>query len=218
MLHLARDAAKNFGFDAIRFDPMRILRMHGYREFATVRPRVRDAAVAMATLAEQVLQPVAVIRCLRFHHAGTGVLVFESNVLLHCDAFERYLRQCDEVVVFVLSAGVAFDERIAQFVTDSQPVNALFLNTAGWLGVEMMTRQLADSIKAAARDEGLRVTRRMGPGYSYRVNGVSCAWDLLQQRELFALLDEPGLTVKLLDSGGMQPQMSRSGLFGLRSN
>ena len=216
LLHLARGGATSFDFDAIPIDPMRILRMHGYRDFATVRRRVRDVAVAMAEAASRILQPSAGIRCLPFHRADTGVLVFDDGVLFRCDAFERYLRDCDEAVLFVLSAGAVFDEQIAHFMDDSQPVHALFLNTAGWLCVEMMTRQLANAFKLAAQDESLRLTRRLGPGYSYRVNGVSCSWELQQQRELFALLGEPRLAVNLLESGGMQPQMSRSGLFGLR--
>ncbi len=217
LLDAARSTAAGFDFDAVRIDPVRILRMHGYQDLAKVRPRVRDAAVKMADVAGRILQPAAALRCLPFHRAGTGVLVFADGVLFRCDAFERYLRNCDEAVVFVLSAGIVFDEQIAQFMDDSQPVNALFLNTAGWLCVEMLTRQLANTIKSAALDEDLQLTRRMGPGYSYRVNGISCSWELLQQRELFALLGAPRLAVSLLDSGGMQPQMSRSGLFGLRS-
>ena len=215
LLRAARSAAADFNVEPIRIDPARILRMHGYREFAAVRPRVREVAIAMANAADQVLQPSVKVRCLPFHRSDTGALVFDAGVRLQCAAFQRYLRDCNEAVLFVLSAGAALDEQISCFMHDSQPLDALFLNTAGWLCVEMMTRQLANTIKSAALDEAMRLTRRLGPGYSYRVDGVTCAWDLQQQRELFALIGEPQLAVTLLDSGGMQPQMSRSGLFGL---
>lgn len=216
ILEQSRNCAAGFEFAPITIDPGRILRIHGYRDASKVRRRVRDIAVAMSRAMNELFAPAVALRRLTFWRAGVGTLKFENDVLLRCLAFEKYLRDCDEAVLFVLSAGAAIDENIARYMKDSQPVNALFLNTAGWLCVEMMTRQLASAVKLAAQEESIRLTRRMGPGYSYRVDGVSCSWELEQQRELFALIGEPQLAVTLLDSGGMQPQMSRSGLFGLR--
>lgn len=216
VLEQSRDCATGFEFTPIMIDPHRILRMHGYRDASKVRRRVRDIAVAMSQATNELFAPAVALRRLTFQRVEAGTLKFENDVVLHCLAFEKYLRDCDEAVLFVLSAGVAIDEQIARYMDESQPVNALFLNTAGWLCVEMMTRQLASAVKLAAQEESIRLTRRMGPGYSYRVDGVSCSWELQQQRELFALIGEPQLAVTLLDSGGMQPQMSRSGLFGLR--
>ncbi len=70
---------------------------------------------------------------------------------------------------------------------------------------------LGDLIKP----EGLRLTRRMGPGYSYKINGDETMWSLEQQHQLFEVFDGEDLPVRLLESCAMMPKMSRSGLYGL---
>jgi hypothetical protein len=229
VLHIARASVLQFECMPMQIPAARILRVHGYLDpdadsggkrragARRGRRRVHDIAAAMAECAAQIVQPEIAVRCLPVRRTGDGVLHFNEGVQVHCDAFEHYLRACDEVAVFVMSAGVKFDEHIAEFMRMSQPVEALFLDTAGWLCIEAMTRQLVSALKDALIDRPLQLSRRMGPGYEYLVKGESCEWPLMQQRELFALFSEHELPVTLLDSGGMQPKMARSGLFGLRT-
>ena len=63
--------------------------------------------------------------------------------------------------------------------------------------------------------EGLRPTQRMGPGYSYKVDGGLEMWSLEDQRQLFEVFEGVDLPVRLLESCAMLPKMSRSGLYGL---
>jgi hypothetical protein len=101
-------------------------------------------------------------------------------------------------------------------MSDGRPVEGLFLDSAGWLAVESVTRQFADRLKGESAYRGLRLTRRLGPGYSYRLEGGVVSWALDEQQVLFSALGHDPLPVSLLDSAAMQPKMSRSGLYGLR--
>ena len=93
---------------------------------------------------------------------------------------------------------------------------ALLLDTAGWLAIESVTRQFSERLKADCETVGLRLTRRMGPGYTYRVGREMAPWGLEEQAGLFRVLGEEVSPVTVLESGAMLPKMSRSGLYGLR--
>ena len=92
----------------------------------------------------------------------------------------------------------------------------LVLETAGWLGIEQATKQLAIHLREIVSVDGHRLSRRMAPGYGYKIGGKKCEWLLEEQRVLFELFDQEELPVQLLSSCAMVPKMSRSGLYGLR--
>jgi len=92
----------------------------------------------------------------------------------------------------------------------------LFLETVGWMAVEQATKRLLRHLGELVGPEGLVLTRRMAPGYSFSVGGRKCDWSLFEQPALFGIFRDVELPVRLLESGGMVPKMSRSGLYGLR--
>ena len=108
----------------------------------------------------------------------------------------------------MLTLGEAIDTKVMALLESGEIVEALFLETAGWLGVEQATRALAGHLQQRANAGGLRLTRRLGPGHK--------EWDLEEQRILFGLFSDTDLPVRLLDSCAMLPKKSRSGLYGLR--
>lgn len=195
---------------------MRILRIQGYVDPERVRPRIRLAAERAAEMAADLADGRVGYRRVPVTGLAAGRLELAGGHRFHCGAFTRHLAECRCVVVFVLTAGAAFDERIGALMRDDQPVEGLFLDSAGWLAVESVTRQFSDGLKSAAAGSGLRVTRRMGPGYRYRVGARTEPWRLEEQRDLFAALAGAPLPARLLDSAAMLPKMSRSGLYGLR--
>jgi hypothetical protein len=121
------------------------------------------------------------------------------------------------VVVVVITLGKRLDDEVIGCMDgeDFEPLEALFLETAGWLGIELTTRAFVTFLGGLAENEGFRVTRRMGPGYSYKVDGDPVMWSLEDQRQLFEVFDGVQLPVRLLESCAMMPKMSRSGLYGL---
>ena len=141
----------------------------------------------------------------------------EGGERFECGAFGRFLVDCGSVVVFAMTAGAAIDRRIDELMAADDPVVALLLDTAGWLAVESVTRQFSERLKAECEQAGLRLTRRMGPGYTYRVGREMAPWGLEEQAGLFRMLGEEVSPVTVLESGAMLPKMSRSGLYGLRA-
>ena len=196
--------------------PERILRIQGYREIERVRRPIRRAAERAAETAREVVdgevgyRRAAVATC-----RGTS-LALDGGELFECAAFERFLAGCESVVVFALTAGAAIDRRIDELMAADEPVVALMLDTAGWLAVESVTRQFSERLKADCEAAGLRLTRRMGPGYTYRMGREMAPWRLEEQAGLFRVLGQDVSPVTVLESGAMLPKMSRSGLYGLR--
>lgn len=198
----------------VRVEPM--LRIQGYTDLDRVRPKIRHVAQEMAALAERSFQPQAQFRRLRVEACADGVLQLETGTGFRSDAFAHFLSDSSEVVVFVLTVGAELD-RVSQSAMDNeQLLEAVFLEAAGWLGIEAVTKQFNAHLRHLAAAQGFRLTRRISPGYSFKVGGQMHEWSLYQQVALFALFAGADPPVSVLESGAMLPKMSRSGLYGLR--
>ncbi len=208
--------AGTFAAPAVDVRADRILRIQGYGEPQRVRPRIRKAAEYAANLAEELADGAVGLRHLAVTRLEDAELELAGAHTFHCAAFGRYLAGCRSVVAFVLTAGEAFDSQIDELMHGDRPVEGLFLDSAGWLAVESVTRQFAEALKRELDGTALRLTRRMGPGYSYRIGTRTEPWDLTEQEALFDALGNAPLPSTLLESSAMHPKMSRSGLYGLR--
>lgn len=206
-----------FGVCGVDVRADRILRIQGYSDPARVRARIRAAARDVADLAGDLATGEVGYRQLGVSRLEGGVLELDGRHRFECEGFDHYLTGCSQALLFVLSAGAAFEAHTEAFMREDRPVHALFLDTAGWLAVESVTHQFTERLRRACAARALRLTRRLGPGYSYHVGGRTSHWDLAQQRVLFAALGDAPLPARLMDSATMHPKMSRSGLFGLRA-
>ena len=198
-------------------DPVKLLRIHGYRDMDKVRPVIRRTAETISKRAAEVMSPVV-----HFRRIGVEACVGEDMQLVNGlqfqnAAFSKYLSDAVEISVVVITLGKALDEEVMGRMEDDafEPLEALFLETAGWLGIEWTTRMFSVYLGDLIKPERLRLTRRMGPGYSYKIDGDETMWSLEQQRQLFEVFDGVDLPVRLLESCAMMPKMSRSGLYGL---
>lgn len=197
----------------IRTDPM--LRVQGYKNLDRVRPLIKKTARDMARLAAQTIDAVVHYRMLRINECTDGLLILEGGTVFRCDAFSKYHAASEQAVVFVLTLGKDLDEAAADFSKQQQLLEQLFLDAAGWMGVEAVNKQFATHIKEQAVEQGYRLTRRMGPGYTFKMDGQDCPWTLEDQKPLFALFNDTELPVAILESCAMLPRMSRTGLYGL---
>ena len=195
----------------------RILRIQGYRDMGRVRRPIRRAADKAAAIAREIAEGEVGYRRVGVAACDGSSLELDGGERFVCGAFERFLAGCGSVVVFAMTAGAAIDERIDALMADDEPVVALLLDTAGWLAIESITRQFSDRLKAECEPSGLRLTRRMGPGYTYRIGKEMAPWGLEEQEGLFRVLGADASPVAVLPSGAMLPKMSRSGLYGLRA-
>ncbi len=205
-----------------RFEPQRptvqherMLRMQGYDDLSRVRPAIVAAARAMARHAESICQSELAyqFRPLRALHADAVELSYGGR--LRSDAFAQRLAGCIEVVPFVLSCGQPIAQSVIDLADAGDLLEAVLLETAGWLCIEDATRQFKTMLRQTAEQRGCRITSRMGPGYAYRVGDRQVDWPLEDQPRLFALFGEASLPVELMASCAMSPKLSRSGLYGV---
>jgi len=224
-MDVAHEVVLNRSGQVERFEPAnepvridQVLRLQGYRKPNTVRRRVREAARSAVDEANEIAQPVVCWRVVAVNSLQNSKLVLANTPpsTVQCDAFEQHLAQADHVVVYVLTAGAAFDERVTDLHEPEQVLHGLLLESAAWMCIENTTRQFLIWMRKNARRQARRITRRMAPGYQYRVGSGSCEWPLEQQQQLFRVFDGTEIPVRLLSSSAMLPKMSRSGLIGVK--
>lgn len=200
--------------EGIQIDESSILRIQGYRDLERIRPAIRKAAVSVAREAESLFQPRIYYRLQDVVTCEGSILELADGTSFENEGFQRLLKDPQFVVAFILTMGTALDETVIDCIANDQLLRALFLETAGWLGIEAATRSLSIHLRSEARERGLRLSPRLGPGYSYKLNGRSVLWPLEQQQTLFKLFAEDEINVRLLESCAMTPKISRSGIFG----
>lgn len=215
-MHVAHEAASGqFQPTAPDVRHERILRIQGYSDLTRVRPVIRRTAEAMAAAARSLAQPSVAFQRVAVRSLDAGELVLQDGTALSCEAFARQFGGCTEVVPFVLTAGAALSARVVELAEAGDLLEAVLLETAGWLAIEDATRQFKTYLREASLARGQRITSRMGPGYSYRIGDRTCMWALEEQPKLFALLGGNELPVTLMQSCAMNPKMSRSGMYGI---
>ena len=193
----------------------RILRIQGYSNPVSVRPAIARAAELMASRAMELCRAQLATRQLGIEGLDASGVDLEDGHRLNCAAFENRLRDCDEVVGFVLTCGSSLDQAIVDFADSGDLLEAVLLESAGWLCLEDATRQFKQVIAQRAAARGKRITSRMGPGYSYAVHNSHVDWPLEDQPHLFELFGGVELPVTLMSSFAMNPKLSRSGLYGI---
>ena len=205
------------GSGPAEIDPVKMLRIHGYRDLGKVRPVIRKAADDIAEIAKGLMVPEAHARRVDVEHYGDQRVVLANGVEFGGIDFEHALDGARAVVVVVVTVGRALDDAVITAMDKFEPLDALFLETAGWLGVEWATKNFVRDLQKTVKPENLRVTHRRGPGYRYKIGGREMDWPLEQQRRIFDVFDEVELPISLLESCVMLPKMSRSGMYGLVS-
>ncbi len=216
---VVKEAAKSWVLETgrVHIDPLKMLRIHGYKNVEKVRPVIRKAADDVAERAERLMAPVVHARRIDVATYDDERLTLVDGTVFNDVAFEHVLDGARTVVVIVMTVGTALDEAVMASMDNNtfEPLDALFLETAGWLGIEAATKVFVRDLQQRTKREGVRVTRRLGPGYQYKVGGKQVNWPLEQQRKLFDVFGDAELPVTLMESCAMLPKMSRSGIYGL---
>ena len=198
-------------------DPLKMLRIHGYKDMDKVRPVIRKTAEVISKRAARVMTSIVYFRRVPVVDCDANGIKLANGLAFENHAFAHYLSGAAEVVVVIITVGKGLDDEVIGCMEEDQfePLEALFLETAGWLGIESATRSFVGHLSELVEPEGLRPTQRMGPGYSYKVDGGLEMWSLEDQRQIFEVFEGVDLPVRLLESCAMLPKMSRSGLYGL---
>ena len=207
---------RSMDMEPVKVDPKKMLRIHGYRDLEKVRPVIKKAADDIAIEAENLMAPQAHSRHIDVISYGDSSMELSDGTVFESVDFGNVLDNAPAVVLVILTVGRALDEAVLAAMDKFEPLDALFLETAGWLGIEAATKSFVNDLKQRARADGRRVTRRLGPGYSYKIEGRQMSWPLEQQRRLFGVFGDVELPITLLESCAMLPKMSRSGMYGLK--
>jgi len=195
-------------FGPVRVDPDLILRLQKYRRLEAVAPVVRDVARKMASLAETLLTPRGWIRKAAVDAVGPdGRVRVADGLEFHSGSLARLMHGATEAVLVVLTIGPALERHAQDLIREEQLVEGLLLDTAGWVAIDAMTKDLRARLRAEAKSRGFKVTARMAPGFD--------DWGLEQQRPLFAAFDGADLSVRLTEACVMLPSKSISGVYGL---
>lgn len=194
----------------------RVLRIQGYTDLEKVRRPIREAAVRAVDSITDHTNPSVAWRRLEIRSLIDARLSLEDGVAVECDAFARFIKNSEHVVVFAMTIGSEFDQAVQSKINDDELLDAVLMESAGWLAVEAVTKQWTILIRDLAASSGWLLTRRMSPGYTYQIKDRQCEWPLEQQQDLFVAFGETEIPVHLMDSSAMLPKMSRSGLIGLR--
>ncbi|MBI1384399.1 MAG: hypothetical protein GC150_05770 [Rhizobiales bacterium] len=200
---------------AITIRPEQVLRVHGYRDLEKVRPDVVDAARQQVARARGLLDAEIHYRRLAVEELDGDGLRLEGGITFASEAFRRYCAGCDEGLAFVLTTGDRLDEMVRGHIDNFELIEALFLESYGWLAVEAVTRLFSKHLRTELAAEGCRIGMRMGPGYSYKIGARTISWPLEQQRELFKAFEGMSIPVTLMESCAMKPKLSRSGFYGV---
>ena len=197
----------------VRFE--RILRIQGYSDLGRVRAAITSAARDMAALASTLSTPRAAYRYVPVRSISDEGLELDGGERFTCRAFASRLADCFEVAPLLLGIGDAVGRRIVELTEAGDLLEAVLLETAGWLCIEDATRQFTSHLRGEAAARHCRVTSRLGPGYSYRLGDEQVSWPLEEQPALFGLFGNAELPVSLMSSCAMHPKLSRSGLYGI---
>jgi len=192
-----------------------VLKIQGYKDPAKVRSRVVSAAQTAIEGFSNHAEPTVSYRIVKISSIDDKSMTLGNNAEMISPIFFHYLGDSQNVVAFVLTVGKGIDDQTIEWMDQDKLVEALFLESAAWLGVEDATKQFVLFIRSLAAKHNARISRRLGPGYSYPISGQQVQWDLLDQKPLFELFGNASIPVTLLSSSAMLPKMSRSGLFGL---
>jgi hypothetical protein len=192
----------------------RILRIQGYTDLSRVRPAIQKAADWAAQTIADLAKPTVGFKRLGFIPRGGDRIELSDGTVCNSAALVHELAGCDEVVVFVQTLGDGPDKNVIELLDNEGLLEALLLETAGWLALEESIRQFREHLRVDAVRRGRRLRKRLGPGYTYPLPDGPAMWPLQDQRNLFAVFRDGELPVRLLESCAMQPKLSRSGLFG----
>lgn len=194
--------------DRPRVAPDLILRLQKYKRLEAVPAPVREAARAMAGLAETLVEPQGRLLRVPVRHVEPGGSVLVANgVRFQSRALARLLRGATEIIVVLLTLGPKLETRAQELMGEEQLLEALLLDTAGWVAMDALGRDVRRRLAAEARAAGMLLTHRMAPGYA--------DWGLEEQRVLFSAFGEDTLPVRLTEACVMLPRKSVSGIHGL---
>lgn len=216
----------NSNFEKISFSipnvsAFQILRTHGYKNKSTIKKKILESAnIALERLSIYSL-PVGYFCINEISQKLSHSIVLKDGTVFKCEVFDECLKDSKFLIIFVLSLGKRIDEKLNKISNDlNEPLGALFLENACWLALELILKDARLKIVQFGKSKNMMIENRMAPGNSYpsKILNKRIMWELKEQRILFKLFENKNISVRINEYFTMIPRMSRSGIFGLKSN
>jgi hypothetical protein len=190
-----------------RVEPTLILRLQKYKRLEAVPAPVKLAAQAVGVLAESLVEPQGRLLRTRVRRVESeDTVLLGGGVRFHSRSLLRLLQGATEAYLFLLTLGPRLETRAQELMAEEQFLEALLLDTAGWVAVDALARTLRAQLSVEAKAEGMRLTHRMAPGFpigGWR-SSASCS-----RRSARSVADP------LTEACVMLPRKSISGIYGL---
>ena len=199
-------APRVFADIPLAVDPAEVLRFQGYqrgRDIAT--PDVEALLREALELGEGLIAPRAVVRWMPCSSSGPDTLVVEDDALV-VPGIDTAWGPVEWVGVAVCTIGAALEERATTLWEARELPLAMMLDSVGSGAVESLAEHVNDLLCAEGVPRDLRVTNRVSPGYG--------AWDVADQRRIFALCPGDAIGVTLNEACFMTPTKSISLVVG----
>ncbi|MBW2561223.1 MAG: hypothetical protein JRE40_10280 [Deltaproteobacteria bacterium] len=136
-----------------------------------------------------------------------GAVTLQGGTVLKSSKLARALRGCHDLLCFIATIGPGVDDNIRRFMSQNRLTDMYALDIIGSTAIEDVVDTFHATMSDTLRKEGNDVSLRFSPGY--------CDWSVIEQKELFAMVDPARIDVTLLPSFLMLPRKSISGVFGI---
>jgi hypothetical protein len=193
---LVSDTARVVTDLPLAIDPAEVLRFQGYKPGTLPDDTVRALFDAALALGRSLMVPRAAVRWLparlENERLEAGVARFTVPGLTAAWGTIEY------VAVAVATIGDDLEHRVRRLWDAREFPLAVMLDSVGSAAVESLAEYVNDALCQEALPHGLRVTNRVSPGYG--------AWDVREQRTLFAICPGDGVGVALNEACFMLPE------------
>ncbi len=190
----------------LAIDPAEVLRFQGYQRGRDMPTPDVDALLQEALdVGRRLMTPRALVRWFPSAAGGADTLRLGDAALV-VPGIDRAWGAVEWVGVAICTIGAALEERASALWESRELPLAMMLDSVGSGAVESLAEHVNDVLCGEGVPHGLRVTNRMSPGYG--------AWDVADQRRVFALCPGDRVGVTLNEACFMTPTKSISLLVG----
>jgi hypothetical protein len=180
----------------LAIDPAEVLRFQGYKAGVLPDDTVRALFDEALGLGRSLMVPRAAIRWLPARLADDRLEAGDARFTV--PGLTAAWGAIEYVAAVVATIGQDLEHRVGRLWAAREFPLAVMLDSVGSAAVESLAEYINDTLCQEALPHGLRVTNRVSPGYG--------AWDVLDQRALFAICPGAGVGVILNEACFMLPE------------
>ena len=183
-----------------------ILRYLGYKDSGVTEPieRLLDRC-EKETL--EVIQPKYIYRRYGLEPVPEGLQISRTSLILTGEDIREHLKNCTEVFLMGVTAGIELDKRIRRYMV-TEPDVGVVMDSCGIQAVEEIAHLAEKELEQIVVKEGYHLTWRFSPGYG--------DLPLETQKTLIQVLDtHRKIGVSLTESCLMMPSKSVTAILGI---